>query len=121
MYSNRDSFDHDPSVARSPSHIQSSVSLDILKLFIEFLGKRSISITAGNVTGLSLLCDEFGHANCSPRVSAFWKAEVLAQVGQQAPELAPRKRENDTLKTELARLSGQLHNIANLTPPAQCH
>jgi hypothetical protein len=67
----------------APYSVRAPVSVDDFRLFVSALEDKPVEVTNSNFGGLSLLCDEFGFAALSERLSAFRRSPDFKDVTAQ--------------------------------------
>jgi hypothetical protein len=72
-------FTADPLLVASPSTVRSQVTLSDIRTFVTALEGGSVSITTGNIGGLTRLCEGFQFGALSARLSQFCESEELKE------------------------------------------
>jgi hypothetical protein len=103
--------------------VTSSVSPEVFNLFLKAVEGQEIKISNDNITGLSLLCDEFGFTALASQLLAFRaqnaidetvSAEIICRLGDLEERLSYQERAFSSLQNAVSRLSAQ---IATELPP----
>jgi hypothetical protein len=99
-------------LAVSSYKVNSSVALEIFRLFLEAVEGKEIQIMEQNVADLSQVCTEFGFESLSRRISAFLdSSESASAVLKLEPELWIWRNEMYNKIVEL-RVSRRLARLA---------
>jgi hypothetical protein len=97
-------FRNNPDLGNAPYAIRSSVSVEVFREFVTVIEDEAVPITHTNLSGLALLCDEFGFESLTMRVSAA--ADPATHIRIAALEERDRRRERD-IAALFTRLSGR--------------
>jgi hypothetical protein len=102
------------SLLTEPYQVESSVSCDVFRVFMNAVGGVSPIITNENVSDFALLCDEFGHEDLSAVVSEFVAQQSSAgkRALREVPEL---KAQNAALRAQIFRQGQDIAVLQRMT------
>jgi hypothetical protein len=88
-----------PSLLPKPYHVTSSIRADVFRAFVKAIDGISPTLTDKNVTGIRLLCKEFGYEQLSATVAEF--LALHSSPGERA------YREIMAVKDEIANMKAE--------------
>jgi hypothetical protein len=125
-------FTRNSDLARGPYPIRSSVSLKVLRHFLDAVERKPITITVENFVSLSLLCQEFGFHGLDSDLSAFRRTLPLSdsidtdatkriylleeRILQSERRISQSERRISFLETKLARFVRVETEFAEMKP-----
>jgi uncharacterized coiled-coil protein SlyX len=116
-------FRNNLTLAASPYRVNSSVRLEVFRLFLEAVEGKEIQITKQNVADLSQLCTEFGFESLSRKISAFLNSPDCASADAEARArisgLEKRVLQQDGRIASLEAELGRVHALAAIVSQMQ--
>jgi hypothetical protein len=109
-------FQQNVALSVAPFRVRSSVSFAIFRQFVSALEGGAIEITSANLSGLSLLCEEFGFEELRSKLSSQQEMEdAEARVRIAALEEWAQRWDRDiaVFQAKFARLNAEVERLAS--------